>query len=273
MAKKALTKPAPKKSAPKKTSIKVTRKIASAGLPTAKEFIERMKAHQSDDELKKILRYFKSGKGEYGEGDKFMGIRMGTLFKLAKDAMAMETDEINKLLDSQVHEVRAGAMSIMNYQGRDKKTSNEKRKVLFDLYIKRHDRINNWDLVDLAAQFVVGGYLFLSGKPRDVLYKLATSRNMWERRTSIVSTAYFIRQRQLEDTFQVAEILVNDDQDLIHKAAGGWIREAGKQDLKRLLAFLDKHAATMPRTMLRYAIEHLSKKQKDYYMNLKDRVA
>jgi 3-methyladenine DNA glycosylase AlkD len=137
---------------------------------------------------------------------------------------------------------------------------------LFDLYIKRHDRINNWDLVDRSAPYVVGGYLF--DKPRNILYKLAKSKNMWERRTSIVSTYFFIRQGQVDDTFKIAASLVNDSEDLIHKATGGWIREAGKRDAKQLLRFLDKHAATMPRTTLRYAIEKLSKKQREHYMSL-----
>jgi len=261
------------KSPVKKSSKRVAREnVSMKAPPAAKDFLGQMKQHQSDDELKKIQRYFKSGKGEYGDGDKFMGIRMGTLFKLAKDAIAMDPTEISKLLDGPIHEVRAGALSIMNYQARNKKTSEAYRKILYDLYLKRHDRINNWDLVDLAAQFVVGGYLFITGKSRDILYKLALSKNMWERRTSIVSTAYFIRQRQLDDTFEIAALLVNDKQDLIHKAAGGWIREAGKQDPKKLLAFLDKHAATMPRTMLRYAIEKLNKKQKEYYMAAAEQV-
>jgi 3-methyladenine DNA glycosylase AlkD len=116
---------------------------------------------------------------------------------------------------------------------------------------------------------VVGGYLF--DKPRKVLYKLARSKNMWERRTAITSTYYFIRQNDLDDTFKIAEILVDDKEDLVQKAVGGWVREAGKKDKKMLLAFLDQYAATMPRTTLRYAIEHLDKKQKDYYMKLKNK--
>jgi len=155
----------------------------------------------------------------------------------------------------------------MNKQGRSKKTTENQRKELFDLYLRRHDRINNWDLVDLGAAYVIGRYLF--DKPRKILYTLARSKNIWERRTAIVSTYYFIKNREVEDTFKIGEILLNDDQDLIHKAAGGWIREAGKVDRNKLLAFLDDHAATMPRTFLRYAIEHLDKKQKDYYMGLK----
>ena len=138
---------------------------------------------------------------------------------------------------------------------------------MFELYINRHDRINNWDLVDRSAPYVVGGYLF--DKPRDILYKLAVSENIWERRTAIVSTYYFIRKGAVDDTFKIAEILLNDGQDLIHKATGGWLRAAGAKDPKRLLSFLDTYAATMPRTALRYAIEHLDKKQRERYLSLK----
>lgn len=131
-------------------------------------------------------------------------------------------------------------------------------------YINRHDRINNWDLVDRSAGFVVGSYLY--DKPRKILYKLAQSRNMWERRTAIVSTSYFLRKGEAEDTFAIAEILMHDKEDLIHKAAGGWIREAGKKHKTKLLEFLDRYSATMPRTMLRYAIEKLPQNQRLYYL-------
>lgn len=243
-------------------------KEAHARQITAKHFVEKLKEHQSQAELEKIQRYFKSGEGEYGEGDVFMGVRMGTLFKLSEEFIDMEPGEIEKLLESPVHEIRAGAVSIMNKQGRNKKTTEARREELFNLYLDRHDRINNWDLVDLGAAYVVGRYLF--NKPRKILYQLAHSKNIWERRTAIVSTSYFLMSKQVEDTFKIAELLIKDEHDLIHKAAGGWIRQAGKTDRKRLLEFLDKHAATMPRTFLRYAIEHLDKKQKEYYMSLKD---
>jgi DNA alkylation repair enzyme len=234
---------------------------------TAKRFVERLKAHRSPAEAKKYLRYFKTGKGQYGEGDVFMGVRMGQVFALAKEFIEMPPNEIEKLLESPIHEVRAGAVSIMDWQSRSKKTPEARRKELFDLYMRRHDRINNWDLVDRSAPYVVGGYLF--DKPRDILYKLARSKNVWERRTAIVSTYYFVRQRDVADTFKIAEMLLNDDQDLIHKAAGGWLREAGKKDPRKLFSFLDKHAATMPRTALRYAIERLDKKQRDHYLSMK----
>jgi 3-methyladenine DNA glycosylase AlkD len=244
-----------------------TKASATSSALTAKNFIERLNALQSDVELEKIQRYFKSEKGEYGEGDVFMGVRMGSLFKLSEEFIEMPTKEIEKLLENRIHEVRAGAVSIMNKQGRHKKTTDSRRKELYELYLKRHDRINNWDLVDLGAAYVVGRYLF--DKPRNILYKLACSKNIWERRTAIVSTSYFIRNKQYDDTFDIAALLVDDEEDLIHKAAGGWIREAGKSNRQKLLAFLDKYAATMPRTFLRYAIEHFNKKEKEYYMDLK----
>jgi len=233
----------------------------------AAQFIERLKAHRSPDELRKIQRYFKSGEGEYGEGDKFIGVRMGQVFALAKEFIEMPLKEIEKLLDSPIHEARAGALSIMGQQARSKKTSAERKKELFDLYLRRHDRVNNWDLVDLGALYVVGIYLI--DKPRDILYQLARSKNIWERRTAIVGTGQLIRQGDVDDTFKIAELLLKDDEDLIHKAMGWMLRSAGGSDRKKLLAFLDKHAATMPRTALRYSIEKLEKKQRDHYLSLK----
>ena len=234
---------------------------------SAARFVERLKSYVSSVELKKIRRYFKTSPGDYGAGDTFIGVRMGQIFALAKEFINMSPQEIEKLLESPVHEVRVGAVSIMDWQARSKKTPESRRKELFNLYVKRHDRINSWDLVDRSAPYVVGGYL--SDKPRDILYKLARSKDTWERRTAIVSTYYFIKQGDIDDTFKIAEMLVDDNQDLINKAVGGWVREAGKRDRQRLLRFLDKHAATMPRVALRYAIEHLDKKQRDHYLSMK----
>lgn len=234
---------------------------------SAAQFIKRLEALSSPEHAKEYLRYFKTGEGEYGAGDEFMGVGMGDVFALAKECIDTPLHEIEKLLESPVHEARVGAVSIMDAQARRKKTPPDQRKALFELYLARHDRINNWDLVDRAAPFVVGAYLF--DKPRDVLYRLARSPNMWERRTAIVSTDYFIRQGEVTDTFAIAKLLINDDQDLIHKAVGGWLRAAGKQDRQQLLRFLDMHAAIMPRVALRYAIEHLDKEQREYYLSQK----
>jgi 3-methyladenine DNA glycosylase AlkD len=233
----------------------------------AAEFVKKLKSCSSPDERVKLQRYFKTGAGEYGEGDVFIGVRMGQLFVLAKEFIEMPPREIDKLLTSPIHEVRAGGLSIMDKQARRKKTPESRRKELFDLYLRRIDRINNWDLVDVSAPYVVGGYLF--DKPRDILYKLARSKNIWERRTAIVSSGYFIRQGDVADTFKIAEMLLKDDQDLIHKATGWMLRAAGDRDRQKLLSFLDKYAATMPRTALRYSIEHFDKEQRDHYLKMK----
>ncbi|MBA3680897.1 MAG: DNA alkylation repair protein [Bacteroidetes bacterium] len=242
-------------------------KIASDPQLTATQFVKKLKALQSVAEKKKIEAYFKTGIGQYAENTKFIGVSMGRIFSLAKEFTEMPLKEISTLLKDPIHEVRVGAVSIMDFQARNKKISEERKKELFDLYIKQHKYINNWDLVDRSAPYVVGGYL--NDKPRHILYKLATSKNVWERRTAITATYFFIRQNDVDDTFKIAELLVKDKHDLIHKAAGGWIREAGKKDEEQLLDFLNKYAAVMPRTMLRYAIEKLDVKQKKNYMDLK----
>ena len=234
---------------------------------TAKNFISELKKYQSDQELEKIQRYFKTGENEYGHGDKFMGVKMGQLFALAKEFGDMPIAEIEKLLESPIHEVRAGAVSIMDKASRNKKISERRLQEFFDLYMRRHDRINNWDLCDLGCLHMTGSYLF--DKSRSGLYKLAKSKNIWERRTAILSTCYFIRQGDLDDTFKIAEILVHDKEDLIHKATGWMLRFAGAKNQKKLIAFLNKYAASMPRTLLRYSIEHFNKKDKEYYMGLK----
>jgi 3-methyladenine DNA glycosylase AlkD len=227
--------------------------------PTAKQFVHELCAHQSDEELRKIQRYFKSGAGEYGEGDVFLGVRMRDVFELAKRFIDMPPAQIEKLLENPLHEVRAGACSIMAKQAARKATPESRREELFELYLRRHDRIDNWDLVDLAAGNVIGGHL--ADRPRDLLDKLARSPNMWERRTAIVAAAWLIRHGELDDTYRIAELLLGDVEDLIQKAVGGWLREAGKKDRPRLLRFLDEYAARMPRTTLRYAIQHLDPEQ------------
>jgi 3-methyladenine DNA glycosylase AlkD len=233
----------------------------------ANRFIDQLTPLGSSERVKEARRYLGPGVKDRGDVDVSIGARMGDVFALAKEFTDMPLDEVGVLLDSGVHEVRVGAVSIMDFQARNKRTSPERRKELFDLYIRRHDRINTWDLVDRSAPYVVGGYLF--DKPRDILYELARSEEMCERRTAIVATYYFIRQDDTAETFKVAEVLVDDDHDLIQKAVGGWVREAGKRDPDGLLDFLDRFAATMPRTMLRYAVEHLDGSQRDHYMGLK----
>jgi 3-methyladenine DNA glycosylase AlkD len=239
----------------------------AAGSHTARDFLGRLETLRSPVELQKYQKYFKTGPGEYGEGDVFMGVRMGQVFALAKEFADMDLAGIETLLDQPFHEPRAGAVRIMATQARDKRTPDAQRLALYELYLRRHDRINDWDLVDLGAWDVVGRWLV--DKPRDVLDELARSSNMWERRTAILATMAFIRIGQLEDTFRIAELLLDDDQDLIHKAIGWALRAAGDVDRARLRGFLDHHAATMPRTTLRYALEHVDDAQRAHFMGLR----
>jgi DNA alkylation repair enzyme len=194
-------------------------------------------------------------------------IPMRQLFELAKDFVAASPEETEVLLDRPDHPPRVVAVSIMDFQARRTATPAARRRELYDLYLRRHDRIDTWDLVDRAAPHVVGGYLW--DKSREPLYRLAASPHWYERRTSIVSTWFFIRRDDLDDTFRIAEMLANDPEDLVQKAVGGWIREAGKRDEPRLRDFLDRHAATMPRTALRFAIEQLPSATRDHYLNRK----
>ncbi len=228
---------------------------------TADEFLKRLKALCSPAMVKSLNHLVADN------DNVIIGVRMGQVFALAKEYMGMELAEVEKLLESLIHEMRVGAVSIMDFQARSKKTPESRRKELFDLYIKRHDRINTWDLVDRSAPWVIGSYLF--DKPRKILYKLACSKMMTERRTAIVSTLYFIGKGDVEDAFKLAEMMLSDKEELVHKANGWALRFAGDKDRKQLIRFLDKYAATMPRTTLRYTLEHFDKKQRDYYLGLK----
>jgi 3-methyladenine DNA glycosylase AlkD len=231
---------------------------------TAADFEHRMRELASPEDAANLQRYFKTGPGEYGEGDVFLGVRMGEVFKAAKERKGMPVAELEKLLESELHELRAGALTIMNEEAKQKRTTPERRKELYDLYLRRHDRINNWDLVDVACRYVIGVYLF--DKPRDVLYRLAASESLWERRTAIVSTWYFIRAEQFDDALALCELLLDDREDLIHKASGWMLRYIGDLDRQVLLDFLRAHVSRMPRTMLRYAIERLPPEERQQWL-------
>ena len=230
-----------------------------------KQFLAALKELADPARVDEVTRYFHPDPNAGSSDNKILGVSIGKIFPIAKNFADMPLADVEKLLDSRYYEVRMGAVSIMDFQARAKRITAEQRKDLYDLYIRRHDRINNWDLVDRAAPHVVGGYL--ADKPRDVLYKLARSRNPWERRTAIVSTWYFIRADDVDDTFAIAEILVKDKHELVQKGVGSWLREAGKRDQKQLLHFLDKHAGAMPRTMLRYAVEKLPAAQRAKFLS------
>lgn len=239
----------------------------TAAGPTAAAVIERLEAHRSDAELSKYARYFKTGPGDYAEGDVFMGVRMGTVFAIAAEADTMSIPELERLLESPWHEARAAALRIMSRQSRARHTTDAHRGDLAALYLRRHDRIDDWDLVDLAAWDVVGRDLL--DKPRDVLDRLAASTNLWERRTAILATMAFIRAGQLDDTYRIARVLLHDEADLIHKAVGWTLRAADGVDGPRLRGYLDDVAATMPRTMLRAAMEHFEADERAHYLGLR----
>ncbi|HSE29839.1 MAG TPA: DNA alkylation repair protein [Candidatus Saccharimonadales bacterium] len=221
-------------------------------------------ADRSPEDLQVLQKFFRTGEGQYAEGDVFIGVRMPKIRLACKKYSDLKISEIDELLECPVHEVRMAALIIMTNQAASKKTPESQKKSLFDLYLKRTDKIDNWDLVDVSCRDVVGG--FLENKPRAILYKLAKSKSLWERRISIVSTWAFIRKGDLDDTFRISEMLLGDSHDLIHKATGWMLREAGKKDRDQLLDFLDKHSSVMPRTALRYAIEHLSVEQRMHFM-------
>jgi 3-methyladenine DNA glycosylase AlkD len=193
-------------------------------------------------------------------------LRMGQIFGLAKEYVDMAPGEIEKLLDASSHEARVGAVSIMGKQATRKRTTEERKRELYELYLRRTDRIDTWDLVDVSAHHVVGGYLF--DKPRDPLYDLARSNDWWERRIAMFSTLHFVRKGDLDDTFALAEILAEDEHEMVQTVTGGMLREAGKHDRGRLLAFLDQHAASMSRRALRDAVEHLDKDLRAHYRSL-----
>jgi 3-methyladenine DNA glycosylase AlkD len=227
---------------------------------TAKAFLARLEAAATPEQRTKYRRFFPTS------ADEFVGVPMGTVFALAKEHVDLPPDEIEKLLESPVHEARAGAVSVMAKQFGARRTSEQRRGELYDLYLRRHDRIDNWDLVNLGAWKIVGAWL--ADKPRDVLYRLAASPSQWERRTAILATLHFSMRGDVDDAFALAERLVDDPEDLMRKATGWALREAGRHDRARLLTFLDAHGATMPRVTLRAAIEHFEPDLRAHYLAL-----
>ncbi len=217
----------------------------------------------SDPKKADILqRFFKTGKGQYGEGDIFVGLVVPQSRSLAKKYKNLSLPDIATMLDSKIHEERIIALFIL--VNRFEQGDEKQKKELYTFYLKKRKAVNNWDLVDLSASQILGFYLF--DKEKQLLYDLATSKNLWERRIAIVSTYYFIRQQQFTDTLAIATLLLSDKQDLIHKAVGWMLREVGKRDPKTLDRYLMEYYKKMPRTMLRYALEHYPPRRREGYM-------
>lgn len=210
----------------------------------------------------KLSGFFKTGKGQYGEGDVFIGITVPDQRKTAKLFYDTGLSEIEKLLDDPIHECRLTALLIL-IQKYSKADETEKKDIV-DFYLSKTSKINNWDLVDLSAHQIIGNYYF--NRDREILYKLAKSSSMWEQRIAVVSTYYFIKRNDFKEILAFSEMLLDHKHDLIHKATGWMLRETGKMDLSVLKKFLDKHHKVMPRTMLRYAIEKLDDQERIIYM-------
>ena len=228
----------------------------------ASDILVRLQVLANPRDAKFLQRFFKTGSGEYGEGDVFLGIRAPQMKKTVREFRdQVSRAEIAVLLDSEIHEARVFALSMLvDIFDRDETA----RKEIFDFYISHTARINNWDLVDLSAAPIVGGWLF--DRDRKLLYRLVKSKSVWERRIAVIATYRFIRKNDFSETLKLAELLLRDEHDLMHKATGWMLREIGKRDVKTLETFLGKHAARMPRTMLRYAIEKFPEPRRQQYL-------
>jgi len=217
----------------------------------------------ADEKQAEILqRFFKTGKGEYGEGDIFLGIKVPVQRNLAKKYSGLSLPKIQELLKSGVHEHRLTGLIILS--NKYKQSGKEDKANIFNFYLKNTKNINNWDLVDLSAPNIVGDFLF--DKKKNILYDLARSEDLWERRIAIISTLNFIRKNEFQDALALSEILLNDKHDLIHKAVEWMLREVGKKNEEILEEFLKQHYKDMPRTMLRYAIERFDEEKRKAYL-------
>jgi 3-methyladenine DNA glycosylase AlkD len=219
----------------------------------AESIKKELKKIADKDKAKHLAGFFKTGKGQYGEGDIFIGISVPDQRNIAKQFRDTGLTEIEKLLDDPIHEYRLTALLIL-IQKYTKSDENDKKKIA-EFYLSKTQRINNWDLVDLSAHQIIGNYYF--SRNRDILYKLVKSSNLWEQRIAVISTYYFLKRNDFKEILAFSEMLLEHKHDLIHKATGWMLREAGKMDILTLKKFLDMHHKKMPRTMLRYAIEKL----------------
>lgn len=216
------------------------------------------------DKAKNLMRFFKTGKGEYGEGDEFLGLITEETRSVAKKYSSLSLPDISKLLASKIHEERSVAVRILWRQF--KKADLKEKKEIYDFYFENISGINNWDLVDGSAPLIVGGFLYLSKSPRSILYELAKSNDLWKKRIGMMACFYFIREKDFSDALKIAEILVQDKHDLLHKAVGWMLREIGNRDVSAEETFLRKFYKKMPRTMLRYAIEKFSGEKRKKYL-------
>jgi len=227
-----------------------------------KELKRAIRANANKDHAKTMQWFFKTGKGEYGEGDKFFGIKVPVQRKIAKQFGELNLDDLQTLLNSKIHEERLISLLILvdKYDKADEKV----KEKIYRFYKNNSRKINNWDLVDLSAPKIIGTHLL--NRDRKILYKYAYSHNLWQKRISIISTYSFIKNHDFTTTLEISDILMNDDHDLIHKAVGWMLREVGKQEMEALEKFLKTRYNKMPRTMLRYSIEKFPEKKRKKYL-------
>lgn len=227
-----------------------------------KRLEKEIKKYSHPGKAKSYAGFFKTGKGQYGEGDLFLGLTVPQQRALAQKYIDLPYADVEKLLYNKYHEHRMIGLFILVYKY--EKASDAEKERINNFYVKHKHCGNNWDLIDCVADKLLGKHLI--DKDKSILYKLAKSNSLWDRRIAIISTFEFIRKHKFEDTIRIAEILLNDEHDLIQKAVGWMLREMGKRDKKELIKFLDRHYKAMPRTMLRYAIERLDDDKKMFYM-------
>lgn len=228
------------------------------------KLIKEINALKNPDKARHHMHFFKCGKGQYGEGDLFLGVTVPEIRKIAKKYFRdINLNEIEPIINSKYHELRLTALLILTYK-MEKPKDNHCKKLIFDFYIKHINCVNNWDLVDLSANKILGEYLF--DKDRNILFQLARSNHLWKQRIAIIATFNFIRKGDFSDTLNIAEILLDHKHDLIHKAVGWMLREIGKRNLEAEIEFLNRHYKSMPRTMLRYAIEKFDENLRMRYL-------
>jgi len=231
---------------------------------SASRVIKQLQAVSSAQRAKNLSWFYKTGPGEYGEGDVFLGVTVPQIRTIVKDHLDIGLGEIKVLLASKYHEVRlAGALCLVEMA---RTADIQTRKKIFETYLKHRHRINNWDIVDLSAPMVVGEYLLRAPRAKTVLKKLSQEKSMWSRRIAILATFAFIRVGRFNESLTLAKKYLSDKEDLMHKATGWMLREAGKRDKNALVKFLNRHAHIMPRTMLRYSIEKFSPKEREHFM-------
>ena len=227
--------------------------------------VAQLKARASEERAQITRRFFKTGKGTYSENDLFIGIRVPELRLLAKEHISLSLVETMELLDTPVHEQRHLALLIWTLQYKRKATTETKRMDIYNAYVESWKHINNWDLVDTTTPHIMGEHLL--NRPRDILHLWSADTNLWKRRMSIVATWAFIKRGDLDDTFALATTLIQDKEDLIHKAVGWMLREAGKRDRTKLIEHLEAYRHEMPRTMLRYSVEQFSAEERRYFLS------